>query len=72
MDNYWFTAAAFAALRTHLPDAQFSDATGLVSGTPTSAGNAVIFVRVTDAAGLKTQRGWNVAINYTKSKKECS
>ena len=31
MDNYWFTAAAFQSLRTHLPDAQFSDATGLVN-----------------------------------------
>jgi uncharacterized protein (DUF1800 family) len=41
---------------------QLNPATGLVSGTPTTAGNAVIFVRVTDAAGLKTQRGWNVAI----------
>ncbi|TPE46892.1 ectoine hydrolase DoeA [Amaricoccus solimangrovi] len=31
MDNYWFTAAAFAALRKGLPDARFSDATGLVN-----------------------------------------
>ena len=31
MDNYWFTAAAFAALQRHLPDARFSDTTGLVN-----------------------------------------
>ena len=31
MDNYWFTAAAFAALQRHLPDATFSDTTGLVN-----------------------------------------
>lgn len=31
MDNYWFTAAAFASLQTHLPKASFVDATGLVN-----------------------------------------
>ena len=31
MDNYWFSAAAFAALQQHLPDATFQDATGLVN-----------------------------------------
>ena len=31
MDNYWFTAAAFASLRSHLPNACFEDATGLVN-----------------------------------------
>jgi len=31
MDNYWFSAAAFAALQRHLPNAAFSDATGLVN-----------------------------------------
>ncbi|HEY9055673.1 MAG TPA: ectoine hydrolase DoeA [Aurantimonas sp.] len=31
MDNYWFSAAAFASLQTHLPQARFSDATGLVN-----------------------------------------
>ncbi|CAN5629212.1 ectoine hydrolase DoeA [soil metagenome] len=31
MDNYWFTAAAFAALQRGLPNARFSDATGLVN-----------------------------------------
>jgi ectoine hydrolase len=31
MDNYWFTAAANQALNRHLPDARFSDATGLVN-----------------------------------------
>jgi len=31
MDNYWFTAAAFASLQRNLPDARFSDATGLVN-----------------------------------------
>ncbi len=31
MDNYWFSAAAFAALGRGLPDAQFVDATGLVN-----------------------------------------
>lgn len=31
MDNYWFTAAAFAALQRGLPDARLSDATGLVN-----------------------------------------
>ncbi len=31
MDNYWFTAAAFAALTRGLPGARFSDATGLVN-----------------------------------------
>ncbi|QYM78147.1 putative Ig domain-containing protein [Horticoccus luteus] len=36
--------------------------TGLISGTPTKAGSAVIFIRVTDVNGLSTQRGWNVAI----------
>ncbi len=30
MDNYWFSAAAFAALQKGLPDARFSDATALV------------------------------------------
>lgn len=35
---------------------------GIVSGTPTAAGNAVIFLRVTDSVGLSTQRGWNVPI----------
>ena len=31
MDNYWFSAAAFAALQAGLPDARFADATGLVN-----------------------------------------
>jgi ectoine hydrolase len=31
MDNYWFTAAAFAALQKHMPNAQFVDATALVN-----------------------------------------
>ncbi|MGB7269334.1 MAG: ectoine hydrolase DoeA [Albidovulum sp.] len=31
MDNYWFSAAAFAALTTHLPNARFTDATALVN-----------------------------------------
>ena len=31
MDNYWFSAAAFASLQKHLPNASFSDVTGLVN-----------------------------------------
>ena len=31
MDNYWFSAAAFATLQRHLPNARFKDATGLVN-----------------------------------------
>jgi ectoine hydrolase len=31
MDNYWFSAKAYAALRTGIPDAKFSDATALVN-----------------------------------------
>jgi ectoine hydrolase len=31
MDNYWFSAAAFAALQRGLPNARFADATGLVN-----------------------------------------
>ena len=31
MDNYWFTAAAYAALQRSLPNARFSDTTGLVN-----------------------------------------
>jgi ectoine hydrolase len=31
MDNYWFTAAAFASLQQHLPDAAFSNVNGLVN-----------------------------------------
>ena len=31
MDNYWFTAAAFASLQSHLPGASFVDATALVN-----------------------------------------
>lgn len=31
MDNYWFSAAAFASMQKHLPNAQFSDTTGLVN-----------------------------------------
>ncbi len=31
MDNYYFSAAAFAALERHLPNAAFLDATGLVN-----------------------------------------
>jgi ectoine hydrolase len=31
MDNYWFSAAAFASLQKHLPNARFTDATGLVN-----------------------------------------
>ena len=31
MDNYWFSAAAFASLQHHLPNAQFVDVTGLVN-----------------------------------------
>jgi ectoine hydrolase len=31
MDNYWFSAAANDSLRTHLMEAKFSDATGLVN-----------------------------------------
>lgn len=31
MDNYWFSAAAFASLQKHLPDARFTDATALVN-----------------------------------------
>ena len=31
MDNYWFSAAAFASLQKHLPNARFSDTTALVN-----------------------------------------
>ncbi|WP_306120104.1 MULTISPECIES: ectoine hydrolase DoeA [unclassified Roseitalea] len=31
MDNYWFSAAAFATLQRDLPNARFADATGLVN-----------------------------------------
>lgn len=31
MDNYWFTAAAYAALQRELPNARFSDVTALVN-----------------------------------------
>ena len=31
MDNYWFTAAAYASLQSHLPGASFVDATVLVN-----------------------------------------
>ena len=31
MDNYWFTAAAFASLQTHLPQATFVDCKALVN-----------------------------------------
>lgn len=31
MDNYWFSAAAFALLQKHLPNARFQDSTGLVN-----------------------------------------
>ncbi len=31
MDNYWFSAAAYASLQANLPNAQFSDATALVN-----------------------------------------
>ena len=31
MDNYWFSAAAFASLSKHLPNARFADATALVN-----------------------------------------
>ena len=31
MDNYYFSAAAFASLQKHLPNAQFKDATALVN-----------------------------------------
>ncbi len=31
MDNYWFTAAALQSLKTHLTEARFADATGLVN-----------------------------------------
>ncbi len=31
MDNYYFSAACFASLQRHLPDARFADATGLVN-----------------------------------------
>lgn len=31
MDNYWFTAAAYASLQQHLPNAKFADATALVN-----------------------------------------
>ena len=31
MDNYWFSAAAFASLKKHLPNAKFVDATALVN-----------------------------------------
>lgn len=31
MDNYWFSAAAYAALQAGLPNARFADATGLVN-----------------------------------------
>lgn len=31
MDNYWFSAAAFASLQKHMPNARFVDATALVN-----------------------------------------
>lgn len=31
MDNYWFSAAAFASLQRHLPNARFTDTTALVN-----------------------------------------
>ncbi len=31
MDNYWFSAAAFASLQKHMPNARFADATALVN-----------------------------------------
>jgi len=46
MDNYWFTAAAFEALRGPLDDAQFVDATGLVNWQRTvKSDNEVTFIR---------------------------
>ncbi len=31
MDNYWFTAAAYASLQNHMPNARFKDANALVN-----------------------------------------
>jgi ectoine hydrolase len=31
MDNYWFSAASYASLHKHLPNAGFADVTGLVN-----------------------------------------
>src|SRR5688500_1808793 len=31
MDNYWFSAAAYASLQKHLPNLRFADATALVN-----------------------------------------
>ena len=35
---------------------------GVLSGTPTGAGNSVVFVKAMDSLGTIVQRGWNVSI----------
>ena len=35
---------------------------GVVSGTPTTAGNTIMFVKTVDALGTNSQRGWNLNI----------
>ncbi len=46
MDNYWFSAAANETLRTHLKEAKFSDATGLVNWQRTvKSDHEVEFIR---------------------------
>ena len=46
MDNYWFTAAAFASLTSHLPNARFSDAKGLVNWQrAVKSDNEITFMR---------------------------
>ena len=45
-DNYWFSAAAFAALYKHLPAAQFFDATGLVNWQrAVKSADEIVFIR---------------------------
>ena len=54
MDNYYFSAAAFASLQTHLPNAHFKDATALVNWqravkSPAELGYMRVAARIVEA-----------------------
>ena len=54
MDNYWFSAKAFASLQQHLPNARFEDATALVNWqravkSPTEIGYMKKAARIVEA-----------------------
>ena len=69
MDNYWFSAAAFASLQKHLPNARFVDATG--AGQLAARGQEPDRDRL-HAQGRPHRRGHARSASSTRSRPACA